>query len=156
MLHPADRKDDGSLKLRRVTYADLDALLAAWRTTWGETARDGGQTVGALLDAFLAGLGERVKRGELSATTAADYTRCVLSLRPVWQAVRIEDVDVPMLYRWRDARGEQSRTRVIRGAGRPARCARGGMAGLARCGMVPEIGNEEPRHAGLPAVSWGV
>lgn len=42
MLHPADRKDDGSLKLRRVTYADLDALLAAWRTTWGETARDGG------------------------------------------------------------------------------------------------------------------
>lgn len=71
MLHPAGRKDDGSLRLRRVTYDDLDALLAAWRVTWGEAAREGGETVGALLDAFLAGLGERVKHGELSATTAA-------------------------------------------------------------------------------------
>lgn len=114
MLHPAGRKDDGSLRLRRVTYDDLDALLAAWRVTWGEAAREGGETVGALLDAFLAGLGERVKHGELSATTAADYSRCVLSLRPVWASVRIEDVDVPMLYRWRDARGEQSRTRANR------------------------------------------
>jgi integrase len=114
MLHPAGRKNDGSLRLRRVTYADLDALLAAWRVTWGEAAQEGGQTVGALLDAFLAGLGERVKRGELSATTKADYSRCVMGLRPVWAAVRIEDVDVPMLYRWRDARGEQSRTRANR------------------------------------------
>ena len=34
MLHPAGRKDDG-LRLRRVTYDDLDAL-AAWRVTWAK------------------------------------------------------------------------------------------------------------------------
>ena len=30
------------------------------------------------------------------------------------------------------------------------------VAGLARCGMVPEIGNEEPHTRRAGAVSWGV
>lgn len=114
MLHPAGVDASGKLKHKRVTYASLDALLAAWRATWGEAAREGVTTMGALLDAYLASLGGKVKAGELAETTAADYTRCVMSLRPVWERVRIADVDVPALYRWRDARGEQSRTRANR------------------------------------------
>lgn len=106
------RPEDG--KLRRVTFDSLDALLPAWRDTWGEAARDGVSTMGQLLDAFLADTESRKKAGEISATTAGDYTRCVMSLRPVWDRVRVEDVDVPALYRWRDARGEQSRTRANR------------------------------------------
>jgi integrase len=101
-------------KLRRRSFDSLDALLAAWRTTWGEAARDGAATVGDLLDAFLAGLQGRVDKGDLAASTAVDYTRCVISLRPIWGAVRIEDVDVPALYRWRDARGEDARVRANR------------------------------------------
>src|SRR5690606_14852593 len=106
MLHPNGRTPEGKLKLRRVSYASLDALLAAWRATWGDAAREGATTVGDLLDAYTAGMAARVSKGELSATTQADYTRCAMSLRPIWERVRIEDVDVPMLYRWRDARGE--------------------------------------------------
>lgn len=101
-------------KLRRVTFDSLDALLPAWRDAWGEAAREGASNMGHLLDAFLADLGARRKAGDVSETTAADYTRCVMSLRPVWAQVRIEDVDVPALYRWRDARGELSRTRANR------------------------------------------
>lgn len=108
MLHPSGDK------LRRQSYPDLDALLAAWRTTWGDSARKGAATVGDLLDAFLAALPARVKRSDLAAGTMADYARCVASLRPVWAQVRIEDVDVPMLYRWRDARGEDARVRANR------------------------------------------
>lgn len=106
------RPDNG--KLRRVSYGSLDTLLAAWRATWGDAAQRGAATVGDLLDAFMAETVGREKAGVISATTAADYTRCAMSLRPIWEAVRIEDVDVPMLYRWRDARGEQSRTRANR------------------------------------------
>lgn len=106
------RPDGG--KLRRVTFDSLDGLLAAWRDTWGEAAREGASTLGDLLDAFVAETEGRKKSGDISATTATDYTRCAMSLRPVWERVRIEDVDVPALYRWRDARGEQSKTRANR------------------------------------------
>lgn len=106
------RPEDG--KLKRQTYATQEALLAAWRATWGDAAREGAASVGDLLDGFLVDLGKRVGAGEIAASTAADYTRCAMSLRPLWTAVRIEDVDVPMLYRWRDARGEGSRTRANR------------------------------------------
>lgn len=106
-------KPDGG-KLRRVTFDSLDALLAAWRATWGEAAREGVTTMGDLLDAFMAETEARKGRGEITATTAADYTRCAMSLRPAWARVRIEDVDVPALYLWRDARGEQSKTRANR------------------------------------------
>jgi integrase len=101
-------------KLRRVTFDSLDTLLPAWRDTWGEAAKEGASNMGHLLDAFLVEVGTRKKSGDISETTAADYTRCVMSLRPVWGQVRFEDVDVPALYRWRDARGEMSRTRANR------------------------------------------
>jgi integrase len=101
-------------KLRRVTFDSLDALLPAWRDTWGEAAKHGASTLGHLLDAFTAETVARKASGDLSKTTADDYARCVASLRPVWERVRIEDVDVPMLYRWRDARGELSKTRANR------------------------------------------
>jgi integrase len=114
MLHPAGVGASGKLKFRRVTYKSLDALLGAWRATWGEAAREGVSNVGQLLDAYLSELPKRIKAGEMAETTASDYTRCVMSLRPIWERVRIEDVDVPMIYRWRDARGEQSRTRANR------------------------------------------
>lgn len=108
MLFPEDGK------LRRRTLPDLDALLAAWRATWGEAAREGATTMGHLLDAFMADTEARKTAKTISETTATDYRRCAMSLRPVWANVRIEDVDVPALYRWRDARGEQSRTRANR------------------------------------------
>ena len=114
MLHPAGVDAAGKLRMRRVTYRDLDALLAAWRATWGEASRDGMANMGDLLDAYLASLTKRLGVGEISEGTVADYTRCVMSLRPVWERVRIVDVDVPSLYRWREARGESSRTRANR------------------------------------------
>jgi integrase len=114
MLHPAGLDDRGRVKLRRVTYATLDALLAAWRSTWGEAPRKGASTVGHLLDAYVAHLLARERAGDVSATTARDYERCVLSLRPVWEAVRIEDVDTPAVDRWHEARGARSRTRANR------------------------------------------
>lgn len=104
MLHPAGMVD-GKLKLRRVTYADLDALLAAWRSVWGEAARQGIATVGQLLDALLVDVAARLKKGEIAASTAADYTKCIGSLRKVWGEVRVEDVDAPALYAWQEARG---------------------------------------------------
>lgn len=106
------RPEDG--KLKRVTFDSLDALLAAWRVTWGEAAQEGVTRVGDLLDAYLMDIQKRQKAGDISETTAKDYTRCMMSLRPVWEGVRISDVDVPMLYKWRDARGEGSRTRANR------------------------------------------
>lgn len=114
MLHPNGLDDQGRVKLRRVTYATLDALLAAWRATWGEAPRKGASTVGHLLDAYVAHLLARERAGDVSATTARDYERCVLSLRPVWEVVRIEDVDTPAVDRWHEARGARSRTRANR------------------------------------------
>jgi len=108
MLRPVGKK------LKRETFADLEALLAAWRVTWGEAATKGKATVGDLLDAFLSELGPRVKAGEISEGTAKDYERRLRYLRPVWADVRIDDVDVPMLYRWRDARGLKGRTQANR------------------------------------------
>lgn len=106
-------KPDGG-KLRRVSFDDLGAMLAAWRVTWGEAAQEGAATVADLLDAFVAETEGRKRSREIAATTATDYTRCAMSLRPVWERVRIEDADVPAFYRWRDARGEQSKTRANR------------------------------------------
>ena len=114
MMHPDGRRPDGSLKLRRQTYADLATLLAAWRTTWGEAAREGMQSMGHLLDAYLADLVTREKASEIAAGTVKDYTRCIMSLRPVWEKVRIVDVDIPSLYRWQRARGEDARVRANR------------------------------------------
>ena len=114
MLHPNGTDTEGNLKLRRQTYDSLDALLAAWRLTWGEASREGARTVGNLLDAFLSDVIRRQKAGDLAASTASDYTKCSMSLRPVWANVQIEHVDVPMLYRWRDARGQDAKVRTNR------------------------------------------
>ena len=108
MLTPEDGK------LKRRTFATLDALLAAWRVTWGDAAQEGMRTVGDLLDAFLAESMKRSGAGEISQGTAKDYAKCVKALRPAWGAVRLDDVDVPMLYRWRDARGDTSKVRANR------------------------------------------
>lgn len=103
-------------KLRKVYYGrDLDALLADWRATWGARAlTERPTTMGDLFDALLVRLAERRTADELSPTTQHDYERCIASLRPVWERVRVIDVDPPMLYAWRDARGRQSRTRCNR------------------------------------------
>jgi len=113
MLHPAG-VIDGKLRYTRKTYRDLDALLPAWRATWGEAAREGVTTMGELLDAYVADLLRRKDAGEVSGTTVTDYVRSVKMLRKAWERVRVEDVDVPMLYRWRDARGEDARVRANR------------------------------------------
>jgi integrase len=111
MYVPDESRKSG---LRRQPYGSLDALLAAWRSTWGESKRRGERVVGDLLDACLAEFSERVKKGSLSPVTMTDYTRCHASLRPIWSDVLIEDVDVPMLYRWRDARGAVAQVRTNR------------------------------------------
>lgn len=105
MLHPAGLNSDGTPRMRRQTYPDLDALLSAWRATWGEAARSGMVAVGDLLDAYQAAILARMARGDMAQTTADDYTKCIASLRKAWQLVRIRDVDAPMLYRWQEARG---------------------------------------------------
>lgn len=114
MLHPAGVGPDGKLRHRRVTYADLSALLAAWRVTYGEAAQTGGDTVGDWLDALQVDVLARVEAGELSEGTGTDYRRRIGWLRKVWAEVRLDDVDVPMLYRWRDARGENGKTQCNR------------------------------------------
>ena len=103
--------------MRRASYDDLDALLAAWRATWGGAARKGAAFVGDLLDAYLVNLQSRLAAEEISRTTYDDYRRCIENrhgLRAVWAKVRIEDVDVPDVDDWHEARGAQSRTRANR------------------------------------------
>lgn len=114
MLHPAGMGPDGKLKHRRVTYDDLEGLLAAWRITYGDAALTGGDTVGDWLDALLVDVQDRVKAGDLSEGTGDDYPRRIRNLRIIWQDVKLDDVDVPMLYRWRDARGENGRVQANR------------------------------------------
>lgn len=114
MLRPNGLDANGKPRMQRQTFADIDALLAAWRTEWGESAREGGPMVGDMLDAFLCDVLARVKDGTLAASTGKDYQRRIASLRPVWAAVRGDDVDVPMLYRWRDARGQDGKVQANR------------------------------------------
>lgn len=114
MLHPAGVDANGKQRMQRRTYKDLDALLSAWRTTWGEAATSGATKVGDLLDGYLTALAGRVKDGDIAQSTVDDYQRRILNLRKVWADVRIEDVDVPMLYRWRDARGRDGKTQANR------------------------------------------
>lgn len=114
MLHPAGVGADGKAKHRRVTYSDLEGLLAAWRITYGEAAETGGDTVGDWLDALLVDVQDRVKAADLSKGTGDDYARRIVNLRKIWADVRMDDVDVPMLYRWRDARGEDGKVQCNR------------------------------------------
>lgn len=114
MLQPNGLDANGKPRMRRQTFADLDGLLAAWRTTWGEAAREGGVYVGDLLDGYLSDVLGRVKAKELAASTGKDYQRRITSLRPIWATVRIDDVDVPMLYRWRDAQGQNGKVQTNR------------------------------------------
>jgi integrase len=118
------RKDTGAYylmkpapggRLRKAYHRELDSLLADWRATWGPRAlADRPRLMGDLLDLLLVRLAERFTAKELSATTLHDYERAIKSVRPVWERVAVEDVDPPMLYAWKDARGKQSRTRCNR------------------------------------------
>lgn len=114
MMLPNGVDANGKPRLRRQSFDSLDAMLAAWRVTWGEASREGARTVGDLLDAYVADVLRRQAAKDLAESTASDYVKSAMSLRPVWEPVRIEDVDVPMLYRWRDLRGETARVRANR------------------------------------------
>jgi len=114
MLHPAPTGPDGKPRHKRVTYGNLEGLLAAWRVTYGDAAQSGGDTVGDWLDALLVDVQDRARTGDLASSTAEDYQRRIAKLREIWAAVDMDDVDVPMLYRWRDARGEQGRVQANR------------------------------------------
>lgn len=97
-------------KLRRRTYGDdLHRMLDDWARTWGATVAQG-DTIAAALDAYLGSLAQRRKRGEIQASTEKDYRKHIDTLRKVFGHVRLVDVDVPMLVRWRDVRGAKSPT----------------------------------------------
>lgn len=100
-------------KLVNETFGkDLDRMLAAWRATWGAQALgERPNLMSGLFDAYIVKLAKRYAADELSKTTHDDYLRCIASLRPVWGAVAIADVDPPNLNDWQDARGAQSRRR---------------------------------------------
>lgn len=97
-------------KLTRRTYGDdLHRMLDDWARTWGATVRQG-DTVAAALDAYMGVLAQRCKRGEIQQSTVDDYHKHIAKLRQVFGRVRMVDVDVPMLVRWRDVRGAKSPT----------------------------------------------
>lgn len=97
-------------KLARRTYGDdLHRMLDDWARTWGATVRQG-DTVAAALDAYVGVLAQRRNRGEIEASTEKDYRKHIDKLRQVFGRVRLADVDVPMLVRWRDVRGAKSPT----------------------------------------------
>lgn len=97
-------------KLARRTYGDdLHRMLDDWAKTWGATVASG-DTVGAALDAYLGALAQRRELGEIEGSTEVDYRKHIKKLRMVFGPVRLADVDVPMLVRWRDVRGPQSPT----------------------------------------------
>lgn len=97
-------------KLARRTYGtDLHRMLDDWAKTWGATVAQG-DTVGVALDAYLGRLAQRLHRQEISSETVDDYKKHISKLRQVFGEVRIQDVDVPMLVKWRDVRATQSPT----------------------------------------------
>lgn len=97
-------------KLIRRTYGDdLHRMLDDWGKTWGASQRQG-DTVAAALDAYIGDLAQRRHRGELDRSTEIDYQKHIMMMRKVFGAVRIIDVDGPMLEKWRDVRGMVSPT----------------------------------------------
>ncbi len=95
-------------KLTRRTYgADLHRMLDDWARTWGATVAQG-DTVAAAIDVYLGVLAQRRHRGDITETTEKDYRKHAAKLRAVFGPVRLTDIDVPMLVRWRDVRGHQS------------------------------------------------
>jgi integrase len=103
MMAPA-----GAGKLARRTYGeDLARMLDDWARTWGATLTQG-DTIAVALDAYLGRLAQRRHRGEVAASTEADYRKHAAKLRQVFGHVRVQAIDVPMLVRWRDAAGARS------------------------------------------------
>lgn len=97
-------------KLKRRTYGDdLHRMLDDWARTWGATQAQG-DTVAAALDAYLGALAQRRARGEIQQSTENDYRKHIETMRKVFGPIRLADVDVPMLVRWRDVRGATSPT----------------------------------------------
>lgn len=111
MYVPDETKVSGK---RRQQYSGLDPLLAAWRSTWGGDSKNARSNVGWVLDAYLAECEVRAAAGELQQSTLNDYRRRHKALRPIWENVQQDDVDVPMLYRWRDARGSDGKVMANR------------------------------------------
>lgn len=100
--------------LRRQQFSSLEALLSAWRETWGAGRTETPSLMGQILDGHLAECHLRAESGEIEKSTLADYAVRHAALRPVWADVRIEDVDVPALYKWRDWRGQTAKTSANR------------------------------------------
>lgn len=102
--------------LTNVYYGqDMERMLADWRAVWGAKATgERPVLMGGLFDAYLVDIAKRRMAGDIGATTAADYERCVASLRPVWGQVRVLDVDAPGLYAWQEVRKDGSRVRCNR------------------------------------------
>lgn len=99
---------DGELR-NRDFGRDLEGMLREWRAVWGPRAQaDRPRLMEGLFDSFMAECAARVRKGELSATTEADYLKCIGNLRPVWGRVRIVDVEPVDLKAWQDIRGAQS------------------------------------------------
>jgi integrase len=101
-------------KLTRRTYGtDLHRMLDDWARTWGATVAQG-DTVAAALDVYLGVLAQRRHRGEITETTEKDYRKHAAKLRAVFGHIALGDIDVPMLVRWRDVRGQQSQVQFNR------------------------------------------
>lgn len=97
-------------KLRRRTYGDdLHRMLDDWAKTWGASIRQG-DLVSTALDAYIGRLAQRRHRGEIQESTEKDYRKHAGKLQRVFGHVRMVDIDVPMLSRWREVRGAKSPT----------------------------------------------
>lgn len=94
---------EGSRLTRRTYGDDLHRMLDDWARTWGATERRG-DTVSAALDLYLGNLAQKRHTGDVAASTEKDYRKHAEKVRRVWGHVRLSDVDVPALYRWRDVR----------------------------------------------------
>jgi len=95
-------------KLQRRTYGkDVHRMMADWADIYG-TSEQVGPLIGATMDKYLGVIARKREKGDLSPTTERDYQKYVSSLRPVWGNVRWSDFDAPGIFRWQEARGEQS------------------------------------------------
>jgi ABC-type dipeptide/oligopeptide/nickel transport system ATPase component len=71
--------------------------------------------------AKLAELAQRLHKGKIRASTVEDYRKHIGTVRKVFGPIRLVDIDVPMLERWKAVRGAKSET--LLGWGVPVRLA---------------------------------
>ena len=91
--------------------SDYDLALQRW----AEIALDGPRIAGTLEEAFRAweqrGIQVRPDGRPRSAETISGYRKCLAALRPVFKAARWEEVDLPALVKYRNARPAKGRAR---------------------------------------------